>query len=252
MHSTESTPDSLQDAIHVWRMRLGEVAATDEHLSPRERLRASRFRFARDRERFVAAHSALRQILGGYLSLPPYAVELRTGEHGKPALSDQAGLQFSLSHAGGAAVVAVASGIEVGVDVEAASTLVDPEAVVERAMTAGERKALGSLPPDRTRDAILATWVRKEAVAKVRGQGMQLSFDLIETSPDKPANGDQVIVRVSPADTLYIWDIPMASGLTAALAGTAGDVAIELIDFPGAGHGHSLVAAPATSTSLTA
>src|SRR5215218_10992888 len=57
--------------VHVWRADLGLQAAhlrrLEQNLSAKEQARASRFRFARDRGRFIAARSLLREILALYL-----------------------------------------------------------------------------------------------------------------------------------------------------------------------------------------
>ena len=51
------------DAVHLWRADLGLEAAClrrlERNLSADERERASRFRFARDRDRFVGARGLL-------------------------------------------------------------------------------------------------------------------------------------------------------------------------------------------------
>jgi phosphopantetheinyl transferase len=56
--------------VHVWRADLGLEAAylrrLEQNLSADERKRASRFRFARDRDRFVGARGLLREILARF------------------------------------------------------------------------------------------------------------------------------------------------------------------------------------------
>src|SRR5262245_12891009 len=72
--------------VHVWPVDLDRPAA-DETLAPDERERAARFRFERDRLRFVAGRAALRCILALYLGLAPHEVAFEQGTHGKPALA---------------------------------------------------------------------------------------------------------------------------------------------------------------------
>ena len=54
------------DAVHLWRADLGLEAAClrrlERNLSADERERASRFRFARDRDRFVGARGLLTTV----------------------------------------------------------------------------------------------------------------------------------------------------------------------------------------------
>jgi len=78
-------------------------------LSADERTRAARFHFARDRARFLRRRAALRHLLAGYAGREPHALVFAQGAHGKPALP-ATGLEFSLSHSGGYAVLAVTRG----------------------------------------------------------------------------------------------------------------------------------------------
>lgn len=90
---------------------------------------------------------ALRQVLARYLNEDPAEIELRTGEHGKPALADPAAtLRFNLSHSGELALVAVTQGREVGVDVQ-------------------------KIKPHRD-IAFYEGWARREAIVKCLGTGL--------------------------------------------------------------------------------
>ncbi len=59
--------EDLGDGIHLWTIPLDGPAAHRAHnaplLSTDEAARAARFRFARDRRRFIAGRGALRRIL---------------------------------------------------------------------------------------------------------------------------------------------------------------------------------------------
>ena len=88
-------------------------------LAPDVLARADRFAFPHDRRRYVAAHGALRAILGGYLNTTPAGVPIRYTPQGKPYLAPPSSdIRFNLSHSGELALIAVTRGREVGVDVE--------------------------------------------------------------------------------------------------------------------------------------
>ena len=113
------------DEIHLWRTDLDEASADSEvlfrALSFSEQERARRFILESHRRRFLAARAFLRSVLGACLDLPPSAVPLATNAHGKPCIAaeaNHAGLQFNLSHSGRLALLAVAAGKEVGVDLQ--------------------------------------------------------------------------------------------------------------------------------------
>ena len=108
--------------VHVWYCDLlryagdGDILAT--LLSGDEQARAARFVFERDRQRFILSHGLLRLILARYLDLEPRQVQFVTGVHGKPAVGGSAGslasLEFSLSHSGDYAFMALAPSLGFG------------------------------------------------------------------------------------------------------------------------------------------
>jgi 4'-phosphopantetheinyl transferase len=98
-----------------------------------------------------AARGALRGVLSGYLDEDPAAIELRSGERGKPMLADpEAALRFNLSHSGGLVLIAVCWDREVGVDVQRM------------------RRRRGHGRPVE----FFTEWTRREAIAKCHGVGL--------------------------------------------------------------------------------
>jgi 4'-phosphopantetheinyl transferase len=175
---TAGEPDAA--SVHVWRAALdpppGRLDVLAGYLSPDERARAERFHFPRDRRRFLAARGTVREILGAYLGRPPAALAFAYGPQGKPALDppDAAGLDFNLSHSAGVALVALARGRPVGVDVEAMRELTDLPGVAARVMTVAELAAFEALPAGARAAAFFALWTRKEAYMKALGAGFSL------------------------------------------------------------------------------
>jgi 4'-phosphopantetheinyl transferase len=157
-------------------------------LAPDELARAARYRFERDRARFVVARATLRALLAAYTARPAASLGFETPGHGKPLLADPdpGQLRFNLSHSGAVALYAVASDREVGVDVER----VDPRAArdVSRILAPAEATALEALPADQRLDAFFACWTRKEAYLKARGLGLALGLDrfAVSLAPDEP------------------------------------------------------------------
>ena len=217
------------EEIHVWRARLVPDAESWQLLSDDERARADIFRSSHDRRRFVAARSSLRRILGLYADLPPERLRFEYGPNGKPSLLGS-GLRFNLSHTADLALFAIALGQEVGVDVEAAAVLLDPESVVQRCMSRRERGWLDRVNLSSREAAILTTWVRKEAVAKGRGEGLGLDLTMIQTRPGAPAEAAAVKVRTSPRDRWYVWDVPVGDGGSGAVAAQEKSLRIRLFD----------------------
>jgi 4'-phosphopantetheinyl transferase len=167
---------SLQDEVHLWVVDADAEAREAKRrraaTSVAERERAARFRRPEDGHRYLAAHGALRLILAGYLGWDPLALRFATGAWGKPFVEDT-DIQFNLSHSGALALIAVARGRQVGVDVERLRPLADLEDVAARVCTAREREALAALAKPQRERAFLTLWTRKEALAKMVGEGVR-------------------------------------------------------------------------------
>ena len=184
MGSPNRIPTSLAlrpDEVHVWWISLDLSAprldALDGILSPDERVRADRFHFRRDRDRFVAGRATLREILGGYLERDPVSLAFSLGPWGKPALSvrsDSEDLDFNLAHSAGLGVLAVTRGRAIGVDVEAVRRDFELEEIAERFFSSSEVAVFRGLPPEQRAEAFFACWTRKEAYIKARGEGLSI------------------------------------------------------------------------------
>ncbi len=134
------------------------------------RARHARLVTATLRERYLATHVAARRILGALLGCAPATLPIRHGVHGKPALP--APWSFNLSHSGGYALLAVAHGGELGVDIEQMRADIDAAAISARYFHPAERAALAALAADARREAFFRCWTRKEAYLKAVGVGL--------------------------------------------------------------------------------
>ncbi len=176
-------PPLPDDEVHVWRTSLDLdpdlLHTLTTHLAPDERSRATRFKFDRDRQRFIAARGILRAILGAYLSCGPSSLSFSYGPNGKPSLNpndERRVVQFNVSHSQGMALYAFANTREVGVDVEAVRPMADWEAIARRFFSPHEVTEILSWPQDLRQEAFFTCWTRKEAYLKARGSGMTLSL----------------------------------------------------------------------------
>lgn len=144
--------------MDVWLVSLEGGRACK--LSSDEELRAARFRFDSDRNRWVCARTALRTILADYVNLPPADLRFTLGPHGKPALEPGGDIEFSLSHAGNWAMVAVTRGVPVGIDIERIRDNVDMAALLRRL-------GVSDLPEGQSN--LFRAWNRREAMTKAVG-----------------------------------------------------------------------------------
>jgi 4'-phosphopantetheinyl transferase len=219
--SLRRVPVALQ-SVDVWALQLD--AATDslpQHLLSRdERDRAARFRNEDDRHRFVAAHVALRTLLGHYLDVAPDAIEFDYALRGKPALARSVtGLRFNLSHTTRVALFALSSRAPVGIDAEDLDRRVDHAALAKRLLTSCELAAFEQLAPDQRAHAFLRCWTRKEAIAKALGSGLALPFDKIEAGiEDENAGVFRRLVNDGTRPTAIDLCSIRTSGYTATVA----------------------------------
>src|SRR5579872_1541004 len=183
-----------QCEVHVWRADLDlpaeRIESLSQILSADERVRASRFRYDIDRNRFVVAHGALRILLARYLGAKPYAIEFSQNEFGKPLLNHNHSkeLHFNLSHSGTLALFAFARA-EVGVDIERIRPEFTTEQIAERFFSTDEVNDLRALPIHLQAVGFFNCWTRKEAYIKAWGKGlsMPLSDFAVSLRPGDPA-----------------------------------------------------------------
>ena len=156
--------DQARHAAVLARLPDGERAEHDRHAKPADRLL------------YAAAHSLKRHALSARFGGPPDGWTFVDGPHGKPRLSnppDGRDPRFNLSHTPGLVAVAVADGIELGLDIEA----LDPAHVdLDTAMAFAHASELGDLDPAAPDfvDRFYRLWTRKEALAKATGLGLSL------------------------------------------------------------------------------
>ncbi len=144
-------------------------------LTPDEHARAARLRAAPDRAHWVASRVALRVLLGALLACGPDEVPLRGGRDVRPHLDGAAPwLSFNVTHAGELAMIAFASRIDVGVDLEQRRPMPVQEMllVAQRVLPGPVVSRLTSEPTTSLPSAFFQEWVRHEALTKCRGDGL--------------------------------------------------------------------------------
>jgi 4'-phosphopantetheinyl transferase len=180
--------------VHIWTTELtgpASPAATTVVLDELEWERADRFVDAVHRRRFITAHCAVRQILAGYDGSNPAELRIQAGENGKPYLLDSP-LRFNVTHSGERALLAVAVGRELGVDIEVVRPFVDVLALAARFLLPEEHQQLTMVPQEDQLQAFFCLWVRREAFLKATGEGLKglarpfdpESWTLLDLTPD--------------------------------------------------------------------
>ncbi|WP_327678436.1 4'-phosphopantetheinyl transferase family protein [Kitasatospora sp. NBC_00458] len=136
-------------------------------------------RFVRDADRtcYLAAHVALRRVLGRRLAVAPEALVFERAPcpgcaepHGRPRLAGSGAPHFSLSHGGGTVLIGLAA-VPVGVDVEPVPAAESAE-VLSAVLHPAERAELVAVPPADRPGVFARLWTRKEAYLKGLGIGL--------------------------------------------------------------------------------
>jgi 4'-phosphopantetheinyl transferase len=186
-----STPYLAPGHVHVWRADLRDaepmLASLDRLLSDDERARADRFRFARDRRRYVTSRGFLRRVLALYTGEEPDGIRFDYGAHGKPFLAtvrNAAPIGFNVAHTDELTLFAIAATQEIGIDVERIRSDLDVFELADAAFSAGEVADLGGRPAEEQEEAFFAGWTRKEAFVKATGCGLSSRLDAFSVALD--------------------------------------------------------------------
>jgi|SRR5579862_4153432 len=183
------TPELPDNEVHIWRASLEMDSAAlrrfEGQLADDERIRAERFIFDRDRDRFIAARGVLRDVLGRYLRRPPQTIRFVYGPRGKPALSNNSlhhSICFNLSHSHGLSVLGITREREIGIDIELIRPEIAGEDIAKRYFSRREVEELNKLPPELRTEGFFHCWTRKEAYVKARGDGLSIPLESFDVS----------------------------------------------------------------------
>jgi 4'-phosphopantetheinyl transferase len=207
------------------------LAELERLLSRDERERASRFRFLRDRNRFVASRGALRIALGNYLAKPAEAVAIGIAPKGKPRLaeSEESDLQFNISHSRNVALFGFAPGRDLGVDVE----FINPEfpcaSVAPTFCCERELGELCALPANAMRACFFKIWTAKEARLKASGEGFFCEAKALDVRFEK--NG-AISIKPRTDPPWLMREIEIGESFAAAMAVSGSRVLLNFFEFP--------------------
>ncbi len=211
-----------------------ELQSLAQILCADERARAEHFRFQKNRERFVVTHGLVRTVLSDYLGCAPADLRFLRNASGKPRLDGArtTDLRFNLSHSHDIALLAVAEGREVGVDIEHARADVDILEIAERFFAAEEFQVLRDLPENAQRSAFFQTWTRKEALLKAAGNGLSDGLNQPVSSMGKSPL-ERITLRSSMGSFHgSVRDLSVGAGYAAALAVEGNDGTLHLWSVP--------------------
>jgi 4'-phosphopantetheinyl transferase len=187
-------------------------------LSNDELAKAERFHSDLDGARYIVGRAALRRVLADRLGCSPAAVRFSYGRNGKPMLeAGQGHVEFNLAHSGGDAVIALAAGAAIGVDIELLRPIPDVESLARLAFSDIERREL-ELAPDPV-SAFLNGWTRKEAYVKALGLGLTAPLMEITVSLSGRAALFSTGLRDQSVSNWRLLDVPHPRAVVALALG---------------------------------
>jgi 4'-phosphopantetheinyl transferase len=173
---------------NIWRIDQGHDTPCIPAilLSKDELAVAQGYRFPEDRDAFVLRRTALRVLIGRYLSCRPDAVRFSYNAHGKPCLAWpklSTDFSFSVARTAGVILLALARCKAIGVDVERVHYEIDFLNVGRLVFADCELTWLMAGDRLEMADRFFRLWTRKEAYLKAIGCGFMLDPRLFVPTP---------------------------------------------------------------------
>jgi 4'-phosphopantetheinyl transferase len=230
----------VPEEIHVWRISLArppaEILRLRKILSADETNHAARFHFAHDARRFIVRRAALRQLLAANLDLRPEEIEMVSANFQKPKIATAQNprrLQFSASHSGDWALIALAQNYEVGVDVEQHRPLPDAADLVKSFFSDWEIAEFARLPEPARTEGFFNCWTRKEAFVKALGLGLAypLKQFSVALAPGQPAALVEVAGDSNAREKWCLASLDVAPAHAAALVFETGPPTIRSFEW---------------------
>ena len=151
--------------VHVWLIN----NYAENCLDHEEQSRAAKFISPIHQERFIKAHSGLREILAKYTHQDPKAILFDKTASGKPVLKNFPNIHFNLSHSEDIALCAI-SNTPVGIDVEYLDKNIEYLNISKRFFSPAEII--------NNKLDFFKLWTQKEAYLKSQGKGLSAGLEI--------------------------------------------------------------------------
>jgi 4'-phosphopantetheinyl transferase len=172
----------------------------------------------------------LRQLLAGQLGIRPSDLALAQAAGGRPIIDPSHGsrLVFSVSYSDRLALIAIAEGDQIGVDIERQLHIAEANDIVHRYFSQRERRQWNRLALHERERAFYRAWTRKEAILKAMGHGLRYPLDAF-TLTFGPAERPEVLELTGDHCADWrLYDVSPDDAYAAALAVRGGSLKLNL------------------------
>ncbi len=138
-------------------------------LSTSERLRANRYHFVKDKNRFIICRAFLKILLADRLDVNVARIDIAIDSNKKPYLINQPSVFFNVSHSADYALIAIAKS-PVGVDIEYVNKSFDYKEILPNIFNKIETDDVQH--SHEKHFIFYKFWTRKEAIVKAIGKGI--------------------------------------------------------------------------------
>lgn len=162
----------------------------------------------------------LRELLAIHLDTSAAQLQITEDSHGKPRLcGPHRALQFNWSHSGDRALIALARGIEPGVDLERCRPRPRALDIAERYFTPTERAQIERACENERTAVFLRLWTAKEALLKALGRGLAFGLDRLCVQIDERGELQLTLFETQHSPDWQLHSVAVDDGeYTAALA----------------------------------
>lgn len=174
--------------IHVWSINLDinekKITYLNSFLSEDEIIKASKFRFKKDKNCSIISRGTLRFLSGKYLNIDPKTIKFKYGKYGKPYYDLETELKFNVSHSGNLAVIAFVLNSDIGIDIEKLKYDFEVMDIVDNYFSRSEIESLNKFPVQDQVKGFYRCWTRKESFIKAKSKGLSFPLDAFSVSID--------------------------------------------------------------------
>ncbi|MEO9892384.1 4'-phosphopantetheinyl transferase superfamily protein [Aurantibacter sp.] len=165
-----------EDVLHIWNFKAikdePKLHILSKTLSADEHLRASKYRFEKDRAVYITARYLLRTLISSYLEINPKEIVFDYSEYDKPTYLGNIELDFNVSHSGNRIIIGLAKQQIIGVDIEKIKNDFNPIELANNVFSNDEINALSEYNGEELYRAFYRGWTRKESFIKAVGEGL--------------------------------------------------------------------------------